>query len=73
MNGAPELCAVITPPYPPTTLAPDGRSRIYLDLVPFRSKSPATKRTWEAGMAQAAVKIFEQESGIPESAVLDRA
>ena len=27
----------------------------------------------EAGMAQAAVKIVEQESGIPESCVLDRA
>jgi HPt (histidine-containing phosphotransfer) domain-containing protein len=31
------------------------------------------KRDWEARMAQAAVKIFEQEGAAPQSAVLDRA
>lgn len=47
-----------------------GRSCIYPVLVPFRSKSPATRREWEAGMAQAAFKI-EQEAEALESAVLD--
>jgi hypothetical protein len=42
-----------------------GSPCIYLDLVLFRPKSPATKRQWEAGWRKSRSE-FEQEAGAPE-------
>jgi HPt (histidine-containing phosphotransfer) domain-containing protein len=40
---------------------------------PFQVKVPGNKKQWEAGMAQAAVRILEQEGAALKGNVLDRA